>query len=107
MLLARMASDGNQFATDVEVYQEILHRYVALNRTEFIDPAFALLDSIADEVLNLEMTHIRRARDLIASVGSISARDAAHAAIMQSAGISEIFSFDHGFDRCPGITRIS
>jgi hypothetical protein len=107
MLLARMTSEGGLFATDVEVYQEILHRYVALNRTDFIGPAFALLDSIADEVLVLEMTHIRGARELIASVRSISARDAVHAAIMKSAGISEIFSFDRGFDRCPGISRIS
>ena len=107
MLLGRLASEGETFATDVEVYQEILHRYAALNRTDAIEPAIALLDAIADEVLALEMAHIRGAQKLIESIRGISARDAVHAAVMRSAGISDIFSFDRGFDRFPGISRIS
>lgn len=107
MLLGRMASEGNAFVTDVEVYQEILHRYTALNRYDAIGPAFAVLDAIADEVLAVEMPHIRSARELIETVNGISARDALHAAIMQLGGISRLLSFDRGFDRCPGIVRIS
>ena len=35
-----------RLVTDVEVYQEILHRYVAIARREAISPAFAALTGI-------------------------------------------------------------
>lgn len=107
MLFGRLASEGETFATDVEAYREILHRYTALNRTDAIEPAITLPDAIADEVFALAMDHIRGAQKLIESIRGVSARDAVHAAIMRSAGISDIFSFDRGFDRFPGISRIS
>lgn len=107
MLPGRLASEGETFATDVEAYQEILHRYTALNRSDAIEPAITLLDAITDEVFALEMDHIRGAQKLIDSNRGISARDAVHAAIMRSAGISEILSFDRGSNRFPGISRIS
>lgn len=106
MLLGRMTSEGNTFVTDVEVYQEILHRYTALNRNDAIEPAFAVLDAIADEVIAVELPHVRSARELIETVDGISARDALHVAIMHKGGISKLLSFDRGFDRCPGIVRI-
>ena len=39
MLPGRLAAEGEIFAPDVEVYQEILHRYAALNRADANEPA--------------------------------------------------------------------
>ena len=106
-LLAQLVSDDEQLVTDVEVYQEILHRYTALRRPGAIDDAFESLDEIADQVLDFGMPEIRAARDLIAAVDGISARDALHVAVMRKAGIDRILSFDRGFDRLPGIERLA
>jgi len=106
-LLDPLIRERTRFVTDVEVYQEILHRYTAIGRPDAIDPAFDCLDSIADEVLTYGMVQIRAARELLASVQGLSARDALHVAVMQSSGISRILSLDRGFDSCPGIERLS
>lgn len=107
ILLDRLIEARERFATDVEVYQEILHRYTAIRRPDAIDAAFASLDAIADEVMTFGMAEIRIARELIGSVDGISARDALHVAVMRSAGIHRILSMDRGFDACPGIERLS
>ena len=106
-LLDQLIEDQERFVTDVEVYQEILHRYTAIRRPDAIDVAFASLDAIADETVLFGMAEIRAARELIGSVEGISARDALHVAIMRSAGVSRILSMDRGFDACPGIERLS
>ncbi len=49
-LLAQLVQSEERFVTDVEVYQEILHRYTSINRVEIIDIACEALDSITDDV---------------------------------------------------------
>ena len=105
-LLTRFVQDGERFVTDVEVFQEILHRYTAIQRTDAIDPAFASLQAIADNILTFGMPEIRAARSLIDLVKGISARDALHVAVMRKAGVRRILSFDSGFDSVPEIERI-
>ena len=75
-ILAQLVRDGEQLITDVEVYQEILHRYTAIRRPDAIDAAFENLDALADDVLTFGMSEIRAARALIRSVDGLSARDA-------------------------------
>ena len=106
-ILARLVSDDEQLVTDVEVYQEILHRYTAIQRPGAIDAAFESLDEIADDVLDFGMSEIRVARDIIAAVDGISARDALHMAVMRKAGTDRILSFDRGFDLVPGVERLA
>ena len=105
-LLTRFVQSGERFVTDVEVFQEILHRYTAIQRPDAIDPAFASLDAIADNILTFGMLEIRAARSLIDFVKGISARDALHVAVMRKAGVHRILSFDSGFDSIPEIERI-
>ena len=62
--LTQLVRDGERFITDVEVYQEILHRYTATQRPDAIDAAFDSLDGIADDVLTFGMAEIRSARAL-------------------------------------------
>ena len=106
MVLTQLVGDGEQLVTDVEVYQEILHRYTAIRRPDAIDAAFESLDALTDEVLAFGMSEIRAARAIIGAVAGISARDALHVAVMRKAGASRILSFDSGFDACPGIERL-
>ena len=105
-VLTQLARGGERFVTDVEVYQEILHRYTAIQRPDAIDAAFESLDAIVDDTLSFDMSEVRAARDLVVSLDGISTRDALHVSVMRKAGISRIFSFDRGFDACPGIDRL-
>ena len=73
--LARLSQDGERFVTDIEVYQEILHRYTAIRRLNAIDAAFASLNEIVEGVLGFGIPEIRVARSLIESVQGISASE--------------------------------
>ena len=105
-LVAELIRNGERLVTDIEVYQEVLHRYTAIRRTDAIDAAFQSLDAIVDEVFAFGMPEIRVARTLIDSVDGVSARDALHVAIMRSNRVDRILSFDLGFDAIPGIERV-
>lgn len=93
--------------TDVEVLQEILHRYAALRRIDAVQPAFDVLLSVVDEVLPIELSHMQRAKDLLLADHGLSARDVLHLAVMADAGITRIMTFDAGFERYPGIERVT
>ncbi len=105
-ILTRLVQDDERFITDVEVYQEILHRYTSVRRFDAIDAAFDSLNEIVDYVFTYDMREVRAAREIIGSVNGISARDALHIAVMRMVGTNLILSFDRGFDSCPGIERI-
>ena len=105
-ILMPLVQSGERFITDVEVYQEVLHRYTAIRRLDATDSAFASLDAIVDDVLTFEMSEIHAAREIVRTVDGISARDAIHVAVMRKAGMNRILSFDRGFDLCQGIDRL-
>lgn len=96
---------NEQLVTDVEVFQEILHRYAAINRKQAMGPCFALLERIVDEIYPVEREDIDRAMSILLDT-DLSARDALHAAVMLRRGVSRIMTFDRGFDRVTGIERL-
>ena len=104
--LERLLAEAERLVTDFEVLQEILHRYVAINRRDAIQPAFDALLGVVDEVFAVELADVDRARRIVLGNARLSARDALHLAVMESRSISRIMSFDAGFDGFPGITRI-
>jgi predicted nucleic acid-binding protein len=104
--LERLAAAGRQMVTDAEVFQEILHRYISIDRRSKIGPAFqALLDTV-DDVFPVEKSDVLRAAEIAQNRASFSARDAIHIAVMERYGVHSILSFDADFDRWPGLTRI-
>jgi predicted nucleic acid-binding protein len=105
-LLERSIAAGERLVTDAEVFQEMLHRYVAIARREAIGPAFEVLTSLVDETFPVERGDVDQARILLETRSPLSARDAIHVAIMQRRGVSRILSFDSGFDGLPGVIRI-
>jgi predicted nucleic acid-binding protein len=95
-----------RLVTSAEVLQEILHRYVAIDRRQAIQPAFDALLGVIDEVFDIRRADVDRAKALLLDRPRLSARDALHAAVMAREGVPRIFSFDAGFDELPGITRL-
>ena len=87
--------------------QEILHRYVAIDRRDAIQPAFDALLGIVDQVLAVDGTAAERAKEIVLGHRQLSARNAIHLAVMEQHGIEQILSFDSGFEGFPGVTRLS
>lgn len=106
-LLEGLISARERLVTDAEVFQEILHRYVAINRRDAIQPAFDALLGVVDEVLCIDLAAVQRAKQIVLGYQQLSARDAVHLAVMEENGIRQILSFDSGFDMYPGISRLS
>ena len=106
ILLERLAASGEKLVTDVEVFQEILHRYTAISRRDAIIPAMHLAREIVDEIFPLEEADVFRASEIAQGPAGLSARDAVHIAIMERRGIRSILSFDSDFDRWPGLRRV-
>lgn len=57
-ILERLILSGESLVTDVEVFQEILHHYVAIDRRDAIPPAWEVLSSLADEVLSIDVADV-------------------------------------------------
>jgi predicted nucleic acid-binding protein len=105
-LLERAIAEKRRLVTDAEVLQEVLHRYVAIDRRDAIQPCFEVLIEIVDEVLAVDFEIIKRARDIVIGHPDLTARDAVHLAVMREHGIENILSFDSHFDGLPGIVRL-
>ena len=104
-LLEQLISERRRLVSDAEVLQEILHRYVAIDRRDAIQPAFDVLIGIVDEIFPVGASIVERAKAIVIGRRRLSARDAVHVAVMEEHGIKEILSFDAGFDGYPGIVR--
>ncbi|HEY3630644.1 MAG TPA: type II toxin-antitoxin system VapC family toxin [Jatrophihabitantaceae bacterium] len=99
-------SHRERLVTDAEVFQEIMHRYGAIQRREAIQPAFDLLGQLVDAVLPIELATVEQAHRIMLGHG-LGARDAVHIAAMEQAAIREVMSFDADYDRYPGVRRLS
>jgi predicted nucleic acid-binding protein len=104
-LLEQAAAAGERLVTDVEVLQEILHRYVAIDRRGAIQDAFDAMSAVVDEVFPTDLAAVEHAKSLVLAYDRLSARDAIHVATMQQHGVTRIMSFDAGFDQIPGLVR--
>jgi predicted nucleic acid-binding protein len=105
-LVERFASERRRMVTSGEVYQEILHRYIAADQRGEIELAFHTLRGIVDNVFSVREEDVFAAKDLTHAHQQLSARDALHAAVMRRTGVREILSFDRGFDLLPDLVRI-
>ena len=106
-LLERCINEGERMIADAEVLQEILHRYVAINRRDAIQPAFDALLNVVDHVYAVDAADIQRAKSIVLGLALLSARDAVHVAVMQRHGVERIMSFDAGFDAVGSIERVA
>jgi predicted nucleic acid-binding protein len=106
-ILEKLISERQRLVTDAEAFQEILHRYYVIDRRDAIQPAFDALHAIVDDVLPVDWNTIEGAKQIVLEYRRLSARDAVHLAVMRKHGITQICTFDSGFDSFPGIRRVS
>jgi predicted nucleic acid-binding protein len=106
-LLERVIGERQRLVTDTDVLEEILHRYLAIDRRDAIQPAFDALIGIVDQLLAVDRSIAERAKLLVLGYRQLSARGAVHLAVMEQHGIDQIMTFDSGFDSFPGISRLS
>lgn len=107
VILERCISGRERLVTDAEVLQEILHRYVSIDRRDAIQPAMDAILRVVEEVFPIDTHSVSRAKDIVMGSRRLSARDAIHLAVMEKARIRRVLSFDSGFDGFPGIERIA
>lgn len=106
-LLDEAISRSERLVTDAEVLQEILHRFTAIARADAIQPAFDVVLAVVDEVLPVDLAVVEEAKRVVLGDYGLSARDALHVAVMKTASITRVMSFDADFDRYPGLERLS
>ncbi len=91
--LAKVRHGEIEGCTSVEVLQEILCRYSALQRLDLAREVYDLFAQICPVVFSVTLADTDRARDLLSEVGGISARGAIHAAAMLHRDVEWIASF--------------
>lgn len=106
-LIEKAIAGRERLVTNAEVLQEIMHRYVAIDRRDAIQPAFDALLGVVDEVFPVTLDDVERAKTIVYGRARLSARDAIHLATMERQGVRAIMTFDSGFDAYPGVTRVA
>jgi uncharacterized protein len=104
--LARAHGGELEICTSTEVLQEILYRYAALKRLDLAANVYDLFVQLCPTVLPVTLADTDRAKTLLTATRGISARDAIHVGVMLNHDITDIASFDDGFDRIRGVTRV-
>ena len=105
MLVAADRPDA--FVSDVEVLQELMHRYLASGRWAFGRDVLRVFAGVMRNRLELVLPEdVEVASGLADEHPGIGARDLLHAAVMRRIGVQRIISADRGFDRLPGVTRL-
>jgi len=104
--LARARAGEIDICTSTEVLQEILYRYAALKRPDLAGSVYDLFVQLCPVVLPVTLADTDRARQLVTDRSGIGVRDALHVAVMLNHDLKTIATFDEGFDRLAGVTRV-
>jgi predicted nucleic acid-binding protein len=103
----RVARRDELVVTSAETFQELLHRYRAIDREDALQRAWDQTLAIVDDVLPITYADVDRAKGVQLARRGVTARDALHLAVMERHGITAIASFDAVFDAVPEIERIA
>lgn len=104
--LERARGGDVEICTSTEVLQEILYRYVGLKRLDVAAAVYDLFVQLCPVVLPVTLADTDRARRLLLEARGASVRDILHAAVMLNNDVTDIATFDTGFDAIPEIRRI-
>ena len=105
-VLERIRAGELAGCSSTEVLQEILYRYTGLRRVDLAREVYDLFVALCPVILPVTLADTDRARDLIGAGAGVSVRDAVHAAVMLNNDVSEIATFDTGFNAIDGIRRM-
>ena len=104
--LERARAGHVEICTSTDVLQEILYRYASLKRLDLAAAVYELFVQLCPTVFPVALADTDRAKSLVTTVSGVGVRDAIHAAVMLNHEVTEIATFDEGFDRIDGITRV-
>lgn len=106
--MGEIAAQRLVVATDAEVLQEVLHRYISLQRFAEAVRMVNDLSILVPQIFPLTNLDASAAAALVPAYAplGVKARDLVHAAIMFNHGLAEILTPDQHFDLIPGISRI-
>lgn len=102
-----LVAKNQQFFSDAEVFQELLHRYVALRILPTKKAHLAAVMSLMDgRIEPMVVGDVGRASELAELYPRLSARDLVHVAVMQRLGAAHIVTADTAFDGVEGVERL-
>lgn len=106
-VLRQVADKPTRFFTDSEVFQELLHRYLALHRWREGKEVFHEFGRLMQgRVEPVTWEDVDSAGAFADQQQGVSARDLLHRAIMARLGCDRAISTDRDFDRFPEIERL-
>ncbi len=106
-VIKAIAAESLDAVTDAEVFQEILCRYLYINRRETGLQVFDRFHTLMEgKVMPVTMREVNMAREMVNVYPALSPRDLIHLAVMVHHRITHIISTDRVFDTVPTITRV-
>ena len=87
---------GEALVTSAEVFQELLHIYLRVERELELDRAWALLRAVTVETWAIDRDDVELARSLRSRYAGLSARDLVHLACCRRRDVSRVYTFDRG-----------
>jgi hypothetical protein len=92
--------------SNVEVLQEIMHRYASLGSREKGAEVAELFMHVLQDVLPVTREDMVQALTLYRQYPQAQARDTVHAAVMRNSGVTIIVTADRHFDQFAGLQRV-
>ncbi|MFQ5737861.1 MAG: type II toxin-antitoxin system VapC family toxin [Acidobacteriota bacterium] len=105
-VLEQIRSEVIHVVTNVEVFQEIIHRYWSLQEQEVAAVAFSSMKKLCERVFPVLEADVDKAFQILQAYPCLGVRDAIHAATMINNGLRKIISTDKHFDEIEGIVRL-
>jgi len=105
-ILEAVAEGRVDAVTDVEVFQEILYRYHAIQKPEAASEIALHFRQCVPNALPVVWDDIELTMKLLHKYSGLKPRDAIHAAVMLGHGITRLISADQDFDRIQEIERL-
>ena len=106
-MVPRLISAREVLVTSAEAFQEILHRYRALDDREHLNAAYDALAAMVSQVADVTKLDVDAARILSAEHPRLSSRDCLHVAVMMRMDCQRVWSYDGGFDAVPSLQRVA
>lgn len=105
-LLPRLLAAREQLATSAETFQELVHRYRAIDDLVHLGAAYEALETMVSSVEDITKADVDDARSVAGQYHALSSRDCLHVAVMRRLRCDRIWSHDTRFDAVPAIQRI-
>lgn len=106
LIMRLIAADEIGAVTNVEVLQELLHRYARPGKSHYGAQMAENVLAIFHEILPVEKNDILLAMNLLKKYDALNIRDAIHAATALRGNVKYILSVDKHFDRLPSLQRV-